>query len=315
MLYIGRARMHRIVSELKMAVGLDHSSIGSMAAASAGLSMLITILEPPEDDEKIDGLDYGSDYRPEIVAPHISEPERLQDQPDWIAEAPEAPPHPFAAEPAEPDPPPVIPPAETITLPDLLPRKWTEARRAILRECWAKLEIAPAEILLRINAEPGEPITSKNNLWGEAGRIGLPTSRYEAAERFNSVASQNNRAARIEAEMQQPALKPDPEPEPREEPDPDATLAALDLDPEPEPTPPPPMPATQPHRQQASASAHTPSKGPLLPATPLAKERKEAEELFAAGMGARAVAEDMGLDLGTVSNWISDWRAAMRRKA
>jgi hypothetical protein len=200
------------------------------------------------------------------------------------------------------------------------PLVWTPARDAVLHEHFGTMKPTP-EILFLANTIPApKPVPSEQSVNDRARVLGLvrPQAYLDAlAARRADHARRGNaewRAQQAEAEA--------PEPEPA----PEAPIAEEAMAPEPPPAeasaaapPPEPTTAGQDDDQPIDAPL-APDAAPAPPPPPpketrAEKDKRDARSLFDGGWGGREIAADLGLPLGTVSNWVSEWRAERKGKA
>lgn len=228
-------------------------------------------------------------------------PGRRDPAPCWTPSAEgDAPPYQAARTPepppdqaAEAPPPPALP-RITRTPPPAPKRLWgitlTPAQEDTLRKLWHQLDVPAHEIRKALSAMDGPPVQSDATLYRLADKLGLrlrSVLRHEQQEAAE-VAAAEDAATQAEAPAPEPAPTPPP-----------ARAAA---------------PAQDAHGQTVRASAHVPTKGPLLPATQ-DSEKADAFACFDAGQTVRDVAADLGIPLSTLSNWHAEWKLRARKDA
>ena len=277
MIHLDRERVHRLVTDLHKRVN-DEGGEGLYAyvAASTGLAMLATILEPetsqvenqegPEPEVSGDGLplrDLVINAAAFLGAAQPAPPQ-AEPPPPELSENPDAAVLGYQQEeaaPAAPMPEEADAPAAPVAADD----KWPEARNDLLRKMWRDSSLSGGEMHRRINALPGGHINNSASLWHQAKKLGLGL-RTEAPAPLPPV-------------VQKPPVH---------------------------------QPIAAPVNQKVErASAHNASKGATLPAAnPL---KAQAFECFAAGMHGRAVVDKIGCSLADASNWASEWRETQKR--
>jgi hypothetical protein len=199
------------------------------------------------------------------------------------------------------------------------PQVWTPARDAVLHDHFGTMKPTP-EILFLANTIPApKPVPSEQSVNDRARVLGLvrPQAYLDAL-----AASRADHARRGNAEWRAQQAEADA---PKPKPAPEAPIAEEAMAPEPPPAEaaaaPPPEPTTagqnddQPLDAPPAPDAAPAPEPPPPKETRAEKDKRDARSLFDGGWGGREIAADLGLPLGTVSNWVAGWRAERKGKA
>ena len=175
--------------------------------------------------------------------------------------------------------------------PDAAP-KWTAERIALLSAEWPTC-LDRADLLARINALPGDPISSLDSMRCYANQKGLRAT----AETVRIMRRDGGKRGGLRREALSAVAEPASEP-----------LIAPAVEPEPvppaEPVEPPPVAAPSP------VSEPEPEDEPPAPAPGMVRkgdDKREAFDLFDQGATVRAVAQQMEESVSVVGAWHSEW--------
>lgn len=218
---------------------------------------------------------------------------------------------------------PLAPEAGTPAPPTCIPGKWSPDRLALLRAEFPSCIDRPG-LLARVNALPGEPIASVGAMRHKAHALGIAAPPHiaraiqaDAGQRGgrNTEATTPTKPSEVRTDERFaafPALWTD------------ASLSVADIQARLNAMPGKPLlTSTQLYGWAKKAGLATQRVLPAdLPDAPAAQPKAEAAppdpkaeafDAFDAGQTVRAVAEDFGLPLSTLSNWQAEWKLARRK--